>query len=107
MSTFQGCFDAYCIFRRKKPAGAVSMFGGVDLFGGGKKKDSEKDQSDGLAAGSPQSPPVQPKTATKPKPKKPTASSGGLFSEGDEDEEDIFSFAPSTGKQKSVYYHRK
>lgn len=83
--------------RRKKPAGAVSMFGGVDIFG---KSKGDQESAPKVEA----TPPTQPKTApTQPKPKPKSSAGGGLFGEGDDDDDDddIFSFQPA--KSKSVY----
>ena len=77
--------------RKKKPAGAVSMFGGVDLFG--------RSEQSSQGAETAEAPPTQPKAAAKPEKSSLSGGDGGLFDEGDEGEEDIFSFQPATKKK--------
>ena len=81
--------ECSCPHRKKRPAGAVSLFGGADLFGGQLKKTEP--------------PETTPTEATPPAPaKKPPKSSGfggGLFDDGAEGE-DIFSFSPPNKKSK-------
>lgn len=83
----------------KKPAGAVSLFGGVDIFG--KSDQSEKGAE---PVHTTEAPPTQPKVAAKPK--KPSLSGGGgggLFDGGEEEgDDDIFSFLPATKKNRYV-----
>ena len=74
---------AFC--RKKKPAGAVSMFGGVNLFGG-------PEQTDQGAAETAKATPTQPKATESGQ-----SGDGGLFDDGDN--EDIFSVGK---KSKSV-----
>ena len=84
--------------QKKKPAGAVSLFGGVDIFGGSKQDEQDKPVE---PTGNQEKPSTQPKTT--PKPKKSDSSmmgGGGLFAEDGED--DIFSFQPSSKKNKLV-----
>ena len=70
--------------RVKKPAGAVSLFGGVDLLGG-------RTKSTEVGGGA--------KKEAPPTSRKPRGSSG-LFGDVEEGEEDIFAF---TGKKRFVF----
>ncbi len=76
---------------RKKPAGAVSMFGGVDLFGTSKQSEEASTTPPQAKAA-----PPQPKVAPKPsgKERRSQSGDGGLFDEGGGDGGDIFSFQP-------------
>ena len=75
------------LHRKKKPAGAVSMFGGVDLFGGGAKQD-DKEEAAEVEEDLPKATPPQPKVAAKQAKSTPPPSKsgggggggGGLFS---------------------------
>ena len=71
----------YCTHRVKKPAGAVSLFGGVDLLG-----ERTKPTQEGGGA----------KKEAPPTSRKPRGGSG-LFRDVEEGGEDIFAF---TGKKK-------
>lgn len=88
------CMNMYThTHRKKKPIGGVALFpGGGDLFG----RSSESDKPVEPASLEEEPPVVQPKPAKK----RTGSSTGGLFDEGGEPEEDdIFSFTPS-GKKK-------
>lgn len=94
----------YCIyryglhsFRKKKPVGGVALFpGGADLFGQSSGLDKPVEPASPVEAPI-KSPKVQPKPTKK---KGSSVTSGGLFDEGGgTDEDDIFSFSPSTKKR--------
>lgn len=88
----------------KKPAGAVSMFGGVDLFGRSEQSSQEPVKTAEAPPTQPKAPPTQPKAASRPE-KLSQSGGGGLFDGGEEgDDDDIFSFQPATKKNKWALY---
>ena len=74
--------------------GAVSMFGGVDIFGRSEKKESVKSEpSESESLGTTPTQPKATKTAQK-------GGGGGLFTDLGGDDEDIFNFQPTIRKNK-------
>ena len=92
-------------YRKKKPAGAVSMFGGVDLFA---KSPPKSDPFPDETLEEPSFPQPAPKPSKQVSSSKAAPSSqeappkkargGGLFDEDDENE-DIFSFSGLASKK--------
>ena len=104
-------------YRKKKPVGGVALFGGADLFG------SLKSPTDVFGESPTKPSPLEPSLKTpppqtQPKPAKTKTPApgggvgggggggggGGLFSDGAEEEDDIFAFSGSAIR-KARYIH--